>query len=562
MAQQKIGGVTRRNFVKGGLAASALAALAACKNDAATGGEGSEGGASGAILNYYINNPVSIDPYNAQEDQGLQVCYQLFDALTIYDFDTDELMGLAAESWDVNDAADEFTFHLVEGATFHNGDPVTAADFKYAWERVCNPKTGNQPSKISYHLSLVDGYDAMLDGSATELSGLSCPDDNTFVVKLSAPYADFPFVCSHPALSPVPSSAPMEAGDDFDAFFRAPIGNGAFKMDGSWVDGQEINLVRYDDYYGEAAKIDGVHFSIQKDVETAYREFQAGNLDVCQIPTAQLQDAIDQYGESEDGYNMAPEQHVLDGAELSTYYILINMEDEQMADVNLRHALSLAINREAICETCFMGIGATPADNIVPPGLDGYEEGAWPYAKYDPEQAAQILDEAGYTADADGNRGITLTLSYNLDGSHKQIMEMVIADFNALGIQVESDTQEWATILDNYAAGNFQFGRLGWIADYPIMDNFIYPLFYTGNGDNRGKYSNAEVDSAIDAARATLDKDARTEALKAVNRVIAEDCPDIPIFFYTHTMVGSERVNALNMNMLKLVDMAEVELEA
>ena len=95
MAQQKIGGVTRRTFVKGGLAASALAALAACKNDAG----GTSEGASGATLNYYINNPVSIDPYNAQEDQGMQVCYQLFDALTIYDFDTDELMGLAAESW-------------------------------------------------------------------------------------------------------------------------------------------------------------------------------------------------------------------------------------------------------------------------------------------------------------------------------------------------------------------------------------------------------------------------------------------------------------------------------
>lgn len=556
MADNKMGGVTRRTFVKGGLAGSALAALAACKNESSDGGSG-DASTAGGTLNYYINNPVSIDPYNAQEDQGMQVCFQLFDSLTLYDFDTDELKGLAAESWESNDAADEFTFHLVQGATFHNGDPVTAECFKRGWERICNPNTGNQPSAISYHLSLVEGYSEMADGSGTELTGVTCPDDNTLVVKLTASYADFPYVCSHPALSPVPQAAT----DDFDSFFLAPIGNGPFKMDGSWVDGQEINLVRFDDYYGDKATLAGVHFNIQKDVETAYREFQAGNLDVCQIPTAQLQDAIDQYGASEDGYNMTPDHRVLNGAELSTYYILCNMNDPVMSDANLRRAISLGIDRQAICDTCFMGIGATPADNIVPPGLDGYEEGAWPYAKYDPEQAKEILDKY-YPADADGKRGLTLTLSYNLDGSHKQIMEMVIANLNDLGIDVASDTQEWATILDNYSAGNFQFGRLGWIADYPIMDNFIYPLFYTGNGDNRGDYSNADVDAAIEEARSTLDDAERISKLKAVNKVIAEDCPDIPIFFYTHTVVGSERVQALNMNMLKYVDMSKVELQA
>lgn len=85
----------------------------------------------------------------------------------------------------------------------------------------------------------------------------------------------------HPALSPVPDCAL----EDFDTFFFAPVGNGPFKMDGKWEDGQQINLVRFDDYsYGEKAKLDGIHFNIQKDVQTAYTEFQAGNLDVAQVP--------------------------------------------------------------------------------------------------------------------------------------------------------------------------------------------------------------------------------------------------------------------------------------
>lgn len=557
MALDKTGGVSRRTFVKGGLAASALAALAACKNNAPAGNDANGGQASAAdnTLRYYINNPVSIDPFNAQEDQGMQVCFQLFDSLTNFNYETEELEPLMATSWEANDAADEFTFHLVEGAKFHNGDPVDAASFKRGWERICNPATSDKPSVISYHLSRVAGYDEMLNGSATELSGVSCPDEHTLVVKLSAPYADFPYVCSHPALCPVPAVAL----EDFETFFLAPIGNGAFKMEGKWVDGQEIVLKKFDDYYGEPSKIDTIHFKIQKDVETAYREFQAGNLDVVQIPTAQLANAVDEYGQSDDGYTITPGKQAILGPELSVYYLVINMHDEQLSDVNLRKAISLAINREAICQTCFEGLGATPADNIVPPGIAGYEEGAWPYAVYDKEQAIAILDEF-YPADADGKRGVTLELSYNLDGSHKQIMEMVQADLNAVGLDITPATSEWATILDNYSALNFQFGRLGWIADYPIIDNFLYPLFYTGVGDNRGQYSNAEVDAAIDEARAVVSEVERVAAFAEVNRLVAEETPVIPIFFYTHTIVGSSRVKSLYMNMAKLVDMNKAEL--
>ena len=100
------------------------------------------------------------------------------------------------------------------------------------------------------------------------MSGLTCPDDHTLVVTLSYAYADFPYVASHPALAPIPDAAKDMSQVDFGL---APIGNGPFKMDGEWVDGQYINIVRFDDYYGEPAILDGVNFMIQKDVETATR---------------------------------------------------------------------------------------------------------------------------------------------------------------------------------------------------------------------------------------------------------------------------------------------------
>lgn len=136
--------MNRRTFVKGGLAASAMAALAACGKKGGDTSAASGSAAEGGTLNYYINNPSAIDPYDLEEDQGMMVGYQLFDALTTYDFTKNELVGLAAESWDVNDAADEFTFHLVKGAKFHDGTTVTSKSFKQGWERILNPNTSTE----------------------------------------------------------------------------------------------------------------------------------------------------------------------------------------------------------------------------------------------------------------------------------------------------------------------------------------------------------------------------------------------------------------------------------
>ncbi|MCH3968664.1 MAG: ABC transporter substrate-binding protein [Atopobiaceae bacterium] len=555
----------RRTFVKGGIAASALVALAGCGKKGGDTTTASTTSTSGGTLNYYLNNPECIDPFNCQEDQGTQVCYQLFDSLVSYDFSKSQLVPLAATSWEASDDATKFTFHLAEGAKFSNGDAVDAKAFKRGWERIVNPNTlttgddtaSASPSVISYHLAMVQGYDELQAGNATEMPGLTCPDDNTFVVQLTAPYADFPYVCSHPALVPVPQAAI----DDHKTFYYAPIGNGPFKMSGKWEDGQYIDIVKNDDYYGDSkATIDGVHFNIQKDAETAYKEFQAGNIDVAEVPTSMIDDALKTYGQSDDGFTITPGKQILLGDELSTYYIAVNVKDPVMADVNLRRAISLAINRQAICDTLFSGT-RNPADNIVPPGIKGYEEGAWAYSKYDKDAAVALLDQY-YPAGSDGKRNLSLTLSYNLDGSHKQIMESVISDLNAVGIDVASTTKEWAAILDDYDAGDFQMGRLGWIADYPIMDNFLYPLFYTGNGDNRSQYSNADVDAAITEARTTTDDDQRISKLQAVNKTIAEDMPVIPLMFYKHQVCGSSKIQSLYVDPQKKADMSQCELSS
>lgn len=543
------GGVSRRTFVKGSLAASALAALAACgkNNNGASANGGTVKASEGGTFKYYISDPVAIDHYNLQESEGTQVGHVLFDSLVEWDWDKGDVKAKAAESWEINDDNTVFTFHLKD-AKFHNGDPVTSESFKRGWQRLVDT-TMTTPGEIGYHLAPVVGYDEMAAGEATELTGLTCPDDKTFVVTLKEPMADFLAVCCHPGLAP----APQAALDDAANYLLAPIGNGPFMMDGKWESGQYINVKRFDDYYGDKPALDAINFSIQKDPKTAYSELEAGNMDFCQIPTGRFAELTEKYGSSVDGYTISPSRQTLAGAEASVYYLAVNLEDETMANKDLRHAIGLAINRQNIVDTLFEGV-REPADNVFPPIIDK-KGGSWEYAKYDPEAAKKIIDEKGLA-------GTTIKLSYNSGGGHEDIMSCIQADLIAVGLNVEQDTKEWAAYLQGLTDGDFQMGRMGWIADYPTLDNFIFPNFYSTADNNYSRYNNPEVDAAIDDARKIADEDERKDAYRKINQMVADDMPIIPIMFYAHQHVASDRVNELYYNAQGIADLGHASLRA
>ncbi len=486
----------------------------------------------GGTFKFYISQPAFIDPVNLQESEGTQVGQAVFDSLVTFDPLTSEVKPAAAESWESNDDATVWTFRLVPGAKFHNGREVTAQDFKYAWERICNP---DNESEISYHLSAVKGYDEMQAGEATELEGVTVVDDTTLEVTLSYAFADFEYVVGHPALAPVPQE---EVEADPAAFGKMPIGNGPFKMSEPWADDQYVKVEKFDEYYGQEPYIDGIDFMILADQDTAYLEFQAGNMDFVQIPTGQIQATIDEYGESPDGYTSNPGEQTILGTEQAVYFILLNNTDEVLQDAEVRKAFSLAIDRQAICDTIFEGT-RIPASGIVPEGIVGFQEGGFEYSKYDPEAAKEVLAEAGYP---EGEGLPVIKLEYNTGSGHEDILQLVQNDLKAIGIESELAGMEWAQYLDKLDAKEYQSGRLGWIADYPIMDNFLYPLFKTGSGDNYSAYTNPEVDAMLEEARKTVDDDERVELYQEIEKKIGEDAPLIPVMYYRHTRVASDRV--------------------
>jgi oligopeptide transport system substrate-binding protein len=172
-----------------------------------------------------------------------------------------------------------------------------------------------------------------------------------------------------------------------------------------------------------------------------------------------------------------------------------------------------------------------------------------------------MVSHAAVTA-ADGDRGINVTLSYNQDGGHKEIMESIIGDLAKVGVTAVSDTPEWSALLEQYQNFNYQFGRLGWIADYPIMDNFLYPLFHSDSlgGDNRSGYNNPEFDAKVDEARTTVDDEERVAKMQEADAMVAADCPVIPVMFYTHTIVGSDRIKHLYVDPQKHAELGTAEL--
>lgn len=521
----------------------------------------------GGSMSFYIGEPAYIDPYNTQESEGTQVEQALFDSLTRIDpLDASKLLPAAAESWQPNADATVWTFKLNKDGKFSDGTPVTAKDFVYAWTRICDPKTQNtltkkeDPSVISYHLAFVKGYDDLQAGKAKELVGLKAVDDTTFEVTLSKPFADFAFVAAHPALAPVPQKyvdAGVEASGTTVAYGDMPVGNGPFKMAEPWKHNQYIKVVRNDNYNGTKPNVDGVEFKIYKDTEAAYTDFVAGNLDFTPIGEGKIKAAQAQYGTSDNGYTVNPGKQVVLGPENATYYLICNTTDPLFKNPNVRKAVSLAINRQAICDTVFEGT-RDPADNIIPPGIAGYEKGVWADAKYDVEGAKKALADAGFP-DGKGIAGIKL--SFNSGAGHEKIMELVQSDLKKIGISATFNSADFPVYLKQLDAGKFQIGRLGWIADYPIADNFLYPLFQSKSGDNKSKYSNPAVDKALDDARKITDDAARIKAYQEIDKTIAADNPVLPLMFYKHTRVGSKRLHNFTYDAQGLGDFVSVWVE-
>ncbi|MCL4499521.1 MAG: ABC transporter substrate-binding protein [Chloroflexi bacterium] len=500
--------------------------------------------------------PVAIDPYNLQDTDGAEIVSNIFEGLVKFDAASGKVKPAVAERWEANKDATIWIFHLKKGTKFHNGREVEAGDFKYAWERIANPKL-DPASPISYHLAAVKGYDEMQNGVATQLAGVVVKDKYTLEVDLAYPFADFIYVVGNPALTPVPKE---EVEKDPAAFAEKPIGNGPFMMAEPWKHDQYIKIKRFDGYTGEKPKLDQVTFDIFKDDVSGYNEFQAGDLDYLKtIPTGQLKTAVAKYGKSADGYEPTDAGRVMLGTEASVYMLSINDQNPILKNADLRRAMSLAINRDAINQLVFSGTRRA-ATGLVAPGVVGFKENAGAYCKYDKKQAQEFLKKAGYP---DGNGLPVIKMVYNPGQDHEKVMEAVQNDFKAIGIRTELQVMEPAQLGPYMHTDKHEIIRRTWSLDYPILDNALYPLFYSKNidQDNAARYSNPEVDKLLIDGRKELDEKKRVADYRKAEQLILDDAAVIPLNFYSHRAVAQKWVKGLVYGPLSLTDYSHVYIE-
>ena len=523
----------------GGSASSAASTetSTAASTEAATGEE-STGTASGFTVQYGPN-PETLDPALNSSIDGANTLITVFEPLLLIDENNEVIPG-QAESYTVSDDGLVWTFTMRDGLKWSDGSDLTAKDFEYSFKRLAAPDTAAPYAETV--VGMIDGYeDAVGNPDAvgnmtTEpdfdaLNVVASEDGKTLTVTLSYPCAYFDKLAAFAAMSPV-QQATVEANGD--AWCTAPdtyVCNGPYYIS-DWVPSERIVLTKNPNYVGgwDSSKIvsDTITLLLLEDSSAAYAAYNSGEAQLIKdVPT----DEIPSLTKAEDGGDFYVDTI------LGTYYLSLNDQKEPFNDVNVRKALSLAIDRDYVANTIMQGT-YTPAYNLVGPGIVDesgmfYDNanGGKTYISDDYEAnleaAKQALADAGYP---NGEGFPTIEYSTNDAGYHTPVAEYLQQAWGELGITVNINKVEWASFTPLRRAGDYDASRNGWVMDYNDPSNMI-ELFTTGNGNNDGKYSNADFDAAIEASK-VADKSVHFQKLHEAEDILMNDYACIPVAYY------------------------------
>ncbi|MFF5154943.1 ABC transporter substrate-binding protein [Streptomyces sp. NPDC000348] len=519
----------------------AVCAVAAALAATACGGGGG-GGDTGAVLSASWGDPQNpLEPANTNEVQGGKVLDMVFRGLKRYDPVTGEAKDMLAERIETSDSR-TFRITVKDGWTFSNGEKVTARSFVDAWNYGASLRN-NQ--RNAYFFGYIEGYDEVHpeDGgkqTADTLSGLKVVDDRTFTVELTQTFSTFPDTLGYNAFAPLPRAF----FDDHDAWVRKPVGNGPYLVD-SYVRGAQMALRAWDGYPGpDKARNGGVDLRVYTDSNTAYTDLMAGNLDlVDDVPAAQLKNVESDLG---DRYLNTP-------AGILQTLAFPHYDDAwgEPGAEKIRKGLSMAIDRERITDTLFRRT-RTPATDWTSPVLGedgGFRAGLCGEAcAYRPAAARKLIQEGG------GLPGGRVTITYNTDtGSHRAWVDAVCNSINnALGDERACVAAPVGTFADyrNQITGRRMSGpfRAGWQMDYPLIQNFLQPLYYTDASSNDGKWSDKRFDDLVDRANREADPAKAVSLFQQAEEVVRDTMAAIPLWYQNGSAGWSERLSDVRLN--------------
>ncbi|MEU1530799.1 peptide ABC transporter substrate-binding protein [Streptomyces fagopyri] len=542
-------GATHAKWVAG----AAAIALAATGCGSGGGGGGGGGGSGSGVVSSSWGDPQNpLEPANTNEVQGGKVLDMIFRGLKRYDSKTGAAQDMLAQKIDTSDSQN-FTITVKSGWKFSNGEAVTAQSFVDAWNYGASLKN-NQ--KNAYFFGYIDGYDKVHPDtgsqSADKLSGLKVTGTDTFTVKLNQKFSTFPDTLGYVAYAPLPKAF----FDDHAAWIKKPVGNGPYSVE-SYTKGSTMSLRKWDGYPGsDKAQNDGVDLKVYTDNSTAYTDLLAGNLDlVDDVPASQLKNVKSDLG---DRYINTPA-----GIIQTLAFPFYDKNWDKSGSEKVRKGLSMAINRDQITDTIFQKT-RTPAGDWTSPVLGkdgGFQDGLCGGAcKYNPTEAKKLIQEGG------GLPGGQVKISYNADtGSHKEWIDAVCNSINnALGNDRACVGNPIGTFADfrnkigqHKMPGPF---RAGWQMDYPLIQNFLQPLYYTNASSNDGKWSDKDFDKLVDQANAETDRAKAIKLFQQAEGVVRDNMAAIPLWYQNGSAGYSTRVSNVALNQFSVPVYNEIKV--
>ncbi|MBD9658884.1 ABC transporter substrate-binding protein [Pantoea sp. PNT03] len=472
------------------------------------------------IVRHIKDEPASLDPMKAVGLPEIQVMRDLFEGLTNQDAHGKIVPGVAL-SWSSNDNK-TWMFTLRKDARWSNGEPVTAQDFVYSWQRLVEPKNSS-PFAWFAALSGIENAEAITKGqmSADKL-GVTATDATHLKVTLSRPVPWFPSMVANAAMYPVSKQVIEKEGDSWTSPGKL-VGNGAYQLQDRVVN-EKIVLVRNANYWDDQKSVlTKVTFIPINEESSATKRYRANDIDITESFPKNMYALLKK---ELPGQVYTPDQ-------LGTYYYAFNTEKGPTADVRVRKALSWSIDRRIIAEKV-LGTGEKPAWHFTPDVTADFTPMKSYLQQHSQQelnaQAKALLTAAGYGP----GKPLHLTLLYNTSESHQKIAIAVASMWKKnLGVDVTLQNQEWKTYIDSRNSGSFDVIRASWIGDYNEPSTFLSLLTSTHTG-NIARFRSAEYDAVITKASTETSVAARNTDYNKAEQIIADQSPIAPIYQYTN----------------------------
>ncbi|PHP91535.1 peptide ABC transporter substrate-binding protein [Pantoea agglomerans] len=472
------------------------------------------------IVRHIKDEPASLDPLKAVGLPEIQVIRDLFEGLTNQDAQGKIVPGVA-QSWSSSDNK-TWVFTLRNNARWSNGDPVTAQDFVYSWQRLVDPKNSSAFAWFA-GLSGIENAAAITKGEMTpDKLGVFAQSKNQLKVTLDRPVPWFPALVANVALFPVPQKIIAQQGDSWTSPGKL-VGNGAYQLSERVVN-EKIVLTRNPHYWDDAHSVlTKVTFVPINEESSATKRYRSNDIDITESFPKNMYALLKK---TLPGEVYTPDQ-------LGTYYYAFNTQKGPTADVRVRKALSWSIDRKVIAEKV-LGTGEKPAWHFTPDVTAGFKPLPTFMQQHDQNilnaQAKSLLAAAGYGP----GKPLKLKLLYNTSESHQKIAIAVASMWKKnLGVDVTLENQEWKTYIDSRNSGNFDVIRASWVGDYNEPSTFLN-LLTSGNSSNIARFKNADYDAVIAKASRETSDQVRNSDYNRAEQILAEQAPIAPIYQYTN----------------------------